>query len=154
MWRKRIKAKRLKTAKIDTLIGRKTTILGNIRFKGGLHVDGQVKGDVAAVDQDRSLLSLSESGAIEGEVHAPHAILNGTVIGDVHVDHHVELKPRARITGNVYYGVITLAPGANVNGNLIPDVGEEGHPLLPHRDPPAAETCDPSHDLAESSPDA
>ena len=111
--------KRIRSAKIDTLIGRKSVMLGDVRFAGGLHVDGTVKGNVLAEEDDVSVLTLSESGTIEGEVRVPNVVLNGTVIGDVHAKQHIELASNARITGDVYYNLIEMAMGAEVNGNLV-----------------------------------
>jgi len=111
--------KRIRTTKIDTLIGRKSELLGDIRFSGGLHVDGTVKGNVVAEEDASSVLTLSDSGTIEGEVRVPNVVLNGAVIGDVHAKQHIELASNARITGNVYYSLIEMAMGAEVNGNLV-----------------------------------
>jgi cytoskeletal protein CcmA (bactofilin family) len=111
--------KKIRTTKIDTLIGRKSEMLGDVRFSGGLHVDGTVKGNVIADEDASSVLTLSESGTIEGDVRVSHVVLNGTVIGDVHARQHIELASNARITGNVYYSLIEMAMGAEVNGNLV-----------------------------------
>ena len=111
--------KRIRTAKIDTLIGRKSEMLGAVKFSGGLHVDGIVKGNVVAEEDASSVLTLSETGIIEGEVSVPNVVLNGTVIGDVHARQHIELASNARITGSVYYSLIEMAVGAEVNGNLV-----------------------------------
>ena len=111
--------KRIRTTKIDTLIGRKSEMLGDVNFSGGLHVDGTVKGNVVSEEDPSSVLTLSETGTVEGEVRVPNVVLNGTVIGDVHAKHHIELASNARITGNVYYSLIEMAMGAEVNGNLV-----------------------------------
>jgi cytoskeletal protein CcmA (bactofilin family) len=111
--------KRIRTTKIDTLIGHNSEMLGDVRFSGGLHVDGTIKGNVVAEEDASSVLTLSESGTIEGEVRVPNVVLNGTVIGDVHARQHIELASNARITGNVYYSLIEMAMGAEVNGNLV-----------------------------------
>lgn len=109
----------IRATKIDTLIGRKSEMLGDVNFSGGLHVDGTVKGNVVSEDDPSSVLTLSESGTIEGDVKVPNIVLNGTVVGDVHAKHHIELASNARITGNVYYSLIEMAMGAEVNGNLV-----------------------------------
>ena len=112
-------SKKRKADKINTLVGRQTEIQGDIRFSGGLHVDGTVKGNVSADNDGRSLLSLSESGVIEGAVSVPYVVLNGTVAGDVLSSEHVELAAKARITGNVHYNLLEMAVGAEVNGQLV-----------------------------------
>lgn len=116
MWGK--KANKAKSARIGTWIGEESELAGDIRFSGGLHVEGRVTGNVIAEGAD-ALLMVSEKGRIEGEVRVPNIILNGTVTGDVHADEHIELGSSARVTGNVFYHLIEMAMGAEVNGNLV-----------------------------------
>jgi len=128
MWGNRKK----KVTRIDSLIGQNTEIHGNIIFNGGLHIDGIVKGSISAPDDSGSVLTLSEQGLIEGEVRVPNAILNGTIKGDVRAIEHVELALNARINGTVYYNLIEMAMGAEVNGSLIRSLdGTPDHPTLP-----------------------
>ncbi len=111
--------KKFKTTKIDSLIGKNTELFGDLRFAGGLHVDGSVKGNVVADNDSSSVLTLSDHGSIEGEVRVPNIVLNGVVMGDVYAHEHIELASGARVTGNVYYTLIEMAMGAEVNGNLV-----------------------------------
>ncbi|HHL45960.1 MAG TPA: polymer-forming cytoskeletal protein [Gammaproteobacteria bacterium] len=104
---------------MDTLIGEHTKIEGNVIFNGGLHIDGHVQGNVMTKPAADSVLSLSEVGVIEGEVHVANVVVNGTITGDVHALQKIELGPKARVTGNVYYKLIEMAMGAEVNGNLV-----------------------------------
>lgn len=126
MWGKN---KKQKATRIDTLVGQKTEIIGNIKFTGGLHIDGTIKGNVAADSDAHSMLSLSEQGTIEGEVKVPFVVINGVVIGDVHGSEHVELQSKARVAGNVYYNLIEMAIGAEVNGKLVHSPVNEDLPL-------------------------
>lgn len=116
MWGKSNGARR---ARIETLVGQHTEVHGNVRFSGGLHVDGTVKGNVVADPGGEAVLTVSEAGCIEGEVRVPTVILDGRVNGDVHAAERVELAAHARITGNVYYNLIEMAVGAAVNGKLV-----------------------------------
>ena len=107
-----------RNAQIDSLIGSGTVLHGDVHFKDGLHVDGVVKGNVVA-EGDSSMLTMSEQGRIEGEVRVHNIVLNGEVLGDVHAFEHIELAAAARVTGNVYYNLIEMAMGAEVNGSLV-----------------------------------
>ena len=118
MWSKNTKTNG-KTAKIDTLIGQNSELRGDVVFRGGLHVDGTICGNVSADPDTSSVMSLSERGVVEGDIRVPNVVVNGTVIGDVYVTEHIELAPHARITGNVYYKLIEMARGAEVNGSLV-----------------------------------
>jgi cytoskeletal protein CcmA (bactofilin family) len=108
-----------KSARVDSLIGINTEVEGNIEYRGGLHVDGKVKGNVISDKDKDSVLSVSESGVIEGDVRVSHIVLNGTVKGDVYALERVELAANARVTGNVYYNLIEMAMGSEVNGSLV-----------------------------------
>lgn len=119
MFKKSKPKKRKATARIDTLIGRHTHIKGDISFSGGLRIDGSVAGNIHATADSTSLLTLSDQGSIEGEVRVPNIIINGQVNGNLYASEHVELAPKARINGNVYYRMLEMAMGSEVNGHLI-----------------------------------
>jgi cytoskeletal protein CcmA (bactofilin family) len=113
------KRKPSRSAKIDTLIGAKTRINGDVEFIGGFHLDGYINGNVTAEPGADSLLSVSEQGCIEGSVIAPNVLLNGVVKGNIDASNRVELGSKAQVLGNVQYTVIETAVGAQINGKLI-----------------------------------
>ena len=41
------------------------------------------------------------------------------VDGDIHSDKHIELAAKARVTGSVYYKLIEMVLGAQVDGKLV-----------------------------------
>ena len=111
--------KKAGSARIDTIIGQHTHLQGDVRFSGGLHVDGKITGNVVAEPGTDAVLTVSELGRIEGEVRVPNLVLNGAVVGDVHASERVELAPQAKVTGNLFYHLIEMSMGAEVNGNLV-----------------------------------
>jgi cytoskeletal protein CcmA (bactofilin family) len=104
---------------IDTLIGADTRIEGDVHFSGGLRVDGTVRGKVTEPNTNASTLILSEHGRIEGPVNASKIVINGKVIGPVKADVFIELQPKARITGDVYYKSLEMHTGAVIEGKLV-----------------------------------
>ncbi|HEX2789871.1 MAG TPA: polymer-forming cytoskeletal protein [Steroidobacteraceae bacterium] len=106
--------------RIDTLIGRTASVQGDVEFAGGLHIDGRITGSVRATPGTSASLSVSEHGVIEGSVEAPHVVLNGRVNGDIIGSERVVLGGKARVRGNVHYGVIEMALGAEISGKLVP----------------------------------
>ncbi len=122
------KKKTFNAARIDTLIGQGTVINGDLVFSGGLHVDGKIVGDVLAEEGSEAMLILSEFGHIEGDVKVPNMVLNGEIVGDVFGSVRVELAPKSRINGSVYYNLIEMAIGAEVNGGLVHQSGESFPP--------------------------
>lgn len=84
---------------IKSLIAQGTRIDGNVLFHDGLRVDGDVVGDIRASDEQPSILVISESASVTGQIHADHVIINGRVKGPVHAFELLELQPKARIEG-------------------------------------------------------
>ncbi|MEE8119500.1 MAG: polymer-forming cytoskeletal protein [Gammaproteobacteria bacterium] len=113
--------------RMDTLVGPNTSVTGEIRFEGGLHIDGRVEGNVFS-QHDGSRVSLSEHGCIKGEVRVPTIFVDGTIEGDVYASVRIELGVHARINGNVYYSLLEMTSGASVNGKLVHK--PSGQPLL------------------------
>ena len=134
------KNKKRKPTTVDSLIGQNSQIIGDFRFSGGLHIDGTIKGNVLADEDDHAMLTLSDRGTIEGEVKVPFIILNGVVKGDVHAREHMELASSARVEGNVFYRLIEMSMGAEVNGKLVRIPEEDSAPLaLSHGAPEPAD---------------
>ena len=104
---------------INSLIGRETKIIGDMDFSGGLLIDGKIIGNVTASDDDTAMITINKHGYIQGEIQIPNVIVNGTVEGSIYAKNHVELAKDARIHGNVYYNLIEMAIGAEVNGKLV-----------------------------------
>lgn len=103
---------------IDTLIGSTTQINGDVRFSGGMRIDGHVKGNVVADTGQHSLLVISENARIDGEVRVAHLVTNGEINGSVFSAEMLEMQPRARITGDVNYKKLEMHAGALVSGKL------------------------------------
>lgn len=113
---------------VATLVGVGTRVDGDLAFRGRLHLDGAVVGDVAG-EAGASTLTIGADGLVEGAVTVDDLVLNGTVRGDVSARERVELGPTARVDGNVAYKVLQMAAGACVNGRLIHQPG--GQQALP-----------------------
>jgi cytoskeletal protein CcmA (bactofilin family) len=105
-------------AAITTLIAEGTMIRGDVEFAGGLHLDGFIEGAISAEGAD-AVLTLSDKGRVTGEIRTSNAVINGTVRGDIVIGERLELASSARIEGNVYYKVLEMAAGAQVNGQMI-----------------------------------
>jgi cytoskeletal protein CcmA (bactofilin family) len=127
--------KKSRTARITTVIGPSARVTGDIEFSGGLHLDGVVRGDVRSAPdaEDPTHLVLSDQGRIEGDVHVTNLLLNGAVVGDVYVSERLELAANAKVTGTVYYHLLEMAVGAQVNGQLVHREAEV--PRLEHNSP-------------------
>ena len=115
---------------IKSLIAEGSQITGNFTFTDGLRVDGDVIGNISATAGVASILVISESAHLVGEVAADHVIINGSVKGPVHARMMLELQPKACIEGDVQYAALEMHQGALITGQLRPILNAEEKPTL------------------------
>jgi cytoskeletal protein CcmA (bactofilin family) len=115
---------------IKSLIAHGSRIEGHVKFTDGLRVDGDIVGDIRANEDSPSILVISESASVHGEIHADHVIINGSVRGPVHASVLLELQPKARIEGDVHYKALEMHQGAIIAGLLQPVFNGEEKPVL------------------------
>ena len=111
----------IQATKLSSLIAEGVVITGDVSFGSGLRIDGRVVGNVIAQrveGQTRALLVLSDKGHIEGSVRCGDAVINGTVTGDLIVEHFLELQSSSRVSGTVQYQHLKMDVGAEVRGQL------------------------------------
>lgn len=113
-----------RSSKIDkgiTLVAANTEIAGDIHFQDQLYINGHVKGNVFADADGGATVVVSEEGTVSGEIRVPNIIINGKVEGNIYAIVHMELAPKAKVKGNVYYKLIEMQLGAMVDGQLVHD---------------------------------
>jgi len=103
---------------ITTLISKATEITGDVHFSGTLEVEGRIFGNIYAADDSSAEVRIRETGLVKGEIQAPMIIINGLVEGDIYSSNHLELAAKARVKGNVFYHLIEMVMGSEVNGSL------------------------------------
>jgi len=122
MFSKRKNSSSIKMTQLSSLIAEGVEITGDVVFTGGMRVDGRVNGNVIGRSLDGkapALLVLSDKGRIEGSVRCGDAVINGSVVGDLEVEHLLELQSEARVSGTIRYRQLQLDVGAAVQGQLI-----------------------------------
>ena len=94
-------------------IGHTTSIEGNIKSDGDLHINGSVKGIIHC----KGSISLGENGEIEGDVHSENAIIGGTVKGKLLVKNKITLESKSHLYGEMSCGRLIIEEGAVFAGN-------------------------------------
>jgi len=107
-----------------TLVSQDTVIVGDVRFSGNLDIEGLVQGNIVAEPGKDALVRLVGKGRVEGDIRVPCVIINGEIIGDVYSSKQLELASKARVKGNVFYTLVEMAAGSEVNGSLT-HLGED-----------------------------
>lgn len=109
---------------IKSLVALGCQLEGNFNFVDGLRLDGGIHGNILGHAERPSILVISETAVVVGEIHADHVIINGKVDGPVHARLMLELQPKARVTGDVTYKLLEMHQGAMIAGKLCPLLGE------------------------------
>jgi cytoskeletal protein CcmA (bactofilin family) len=109
---------------IKSLIAVGSHIEGHLKFTDGLRVDGEITGDIRSNSDQPSILVISETATVTGQIFADHVIINGRVIGPVHATQMLELQPKAQIVGDVFYKALEMHQGAVITGLLQPALQE------------------------------
>ncbi len=110
--------KNAKKLPIDSIIGSGMLFEGNIFFAGGLHIEGEVRGNINCEKNDEALLVVAETGKIIGEIDVRTVVVSGTIIGSVRAEDLLELQSTSNVTGDMYYSSLEMQPGALVQGRL------------------------------------
>jgi cytoskeletal protein CcmA (bactofilin family) len=121
-----------------SIIASDVEIVGNLNARVDLHIDGRIQGDVTCGN-----LVQGESSVISGKIIAESARLSGHVEGSIEATDLV-IEAKARITGDVVYTNLTIAPGGQIEGKFkhkssggapsinrtTVDVGKAADPLI------------------------
>lgn len=102
-----------------TLIANNCEMSGDVHFSDQLQVNGVVKGNLYAEDGSKARVTISEKGRIEGNIRVPNVLVNGKVDGDIYSSGHIELAAKAEVTGDIYYNLMEMVRGSNVEGKLV-----------------------------------
>src|SRR4029450_4481389 len=89
-----------------TTIGEELMITGGGRAKGGIHLDGQVQGDLHCIS-----LILGENARLEGNVIAEEAVIGGRLIGSVRA-RLVRLQAKSHVEGDLFHQSLAIDQGA------------------------------------------
>ncbi|MFQ5488732.1 MAG: polymer-forming cytoskeletal protein [Gammaproteobacteria bacterium] len=100
--------------RFDTLIGSDAQLQGVFEGSDNCIVNGVVKGDCRL----QGVLVLGRQATWKGNIHVAHAIISGTVEGDIVVQRKLELTATARIQGSISSPAIAIADGAIHAGDV------------------------------------
>ena len=95
---------------VPSIISATLHVTGNLKTDGDVQIDGEIDGDVQS-----KLLTLGESGVINGAIVADLARIAGTVNGSI-TARVVELGRSAKITGDINHFSLAIEPGAYIQG--------------------------------------
>ena len=102
-----------KAQAITTFIGSGTSIEGSIEFEQSLRIDGCVRGTISSAN---GTLVVGEGANIEADISVGHAIIMGSLQGNVDAARKIEIHAPSRIRGNIVSACISIDAGVQLNG--------------------------------------
>ncbi len=87
-------------------------IEGHYTFRGTAMLNGRFTGDITTADT----LIVGEHGIVKATIHAGTIIVSGEVAGEIVATQRVELRPTARVAGQIETPVLTVEDGATFDG--------------------------------------
>ena len=79
------------------LLSRGVSIVGSVKFRDELLIDGEVKGDI----ESTGTLTIGEHASIHGEVRSKSVTVQGTVEGNIFATERCELQAGCTLRGDI-----------------------------------------------------
>jgi cytoskeletal protein CcmA (bactofilin family) len=96
---------------VPSIIGPEMSIRGDLRSDGDLHIDGTVQGDIRVKH-----LIIGKEAVVRGDIEAMTVRIAGSVSGSVRA-REVLLTASAKMMGDVHHDVLSIEPGALLEGH-------------------------------------
>ncbi|MDR0305712.1 MAG: polymer-forming cytoskeletal protein [Chitinispirillales bacterium] len=95
------------------IIGPGSAFEGTINVPHSIRIDGSFKGKLITEES----ITIGDSGMVEAEIKAQSAFIFGKVIGNMYIEHRVELQASATVIGDLHAKELVINEGAVFHGN-------------------------------------
>ena len=102
-----------RSVKTTSFLGESTYLEGTLTIKGGLRVDGQIRGQV----HSESMITLGDNAVVEADITARTVISSGTIRGDIHLADYVQISLPGSIEGSIETRELILEKGVFFDGS-------------------------------------
>jgi cytoskeletal protein CcmA (bactofilin family) len=89
-----------------------TKISGKLHFEGAARIDGNIDGEI-----DGKEVTIGEGAVATAQIRADSIVVSGKVKGDITATQKIELRPTARIIGNITAPKVIVHDGAVFEGH-------------------------------------
>ena len=96
------------------ILGKGSRFEGKLSFDGTVRIDGEFKGDITSEGK----LVVGDNALIEGTIAVGIAVVSGAITGALEAKTLIELKPHARVNGDIVTGSLVIERGAQFDGTV------------------------------------
>lgn len=110
-------------------LDRGSKISGKLFFEGPVRIDGQVDGEISASDE----VTIGESAIVTAQIKAVSVVVSGKISGDIVASKRIEIRPTARVFGNLTTPALAVMEGALFEGHctMRPESAREERKVTP-----------------------
>ena len=94
-------------------LDRGSKITGKVSFEGPARIEGEVDGEIMAKDS----LAIGESAVVTAQIRAASVSVAGKVSGDIVATQRIEIRPNAKVSGNITAPILVVHEGAQFEGH-------------------------------------
>lgn len=98
----------------ETIIAHGVRVEGDFVSNGNVTIDGELTGSAHITES----LQVGETARIKAEVSAKTAVVSGEITGNIRIADRLEILETGKIYGDIEAQVLSIAPGAIVNGRI------------------------------------
>jgi cytoskeletal protein CcmA (bactofilin family) len=104
-------------------LDRGTRVSGKLSFDGPARIDGEVDGEIISKDS----LHIGETAVVTAQIKAAAIVVGGKVSGDITGSQKIEIRPSAKVTGNLAAPLLSIHEGAQFEGHcsMQPEAARE-----------------------------
>ena len=106
---------------INTIIGKGSSITGNLRINGFVRLDGDIDGNL---ETDGNII-IGDNARIKGDVKAKSVVVGGIVVGNFLAQESVKLLSNSAVLGDVISRKVQVEDKATFHGHCISIKDEE-----------------------------
>jgi cytoskeletal protein CcmA (bactofilin family) len=96
----------------NNLVGKGTSIIGDIKCEGDIRIDGTLLGNIVVSGK----LIVGETSEITGDIKANQAEVYGKIFGKLVIDDLLSIRSTGYVEGDLYAGNLQIEATAKFNG--------------------------------------
>ena len=118
--------KSFETKKVDTLIGKETSMKGQLEAKGIIRIEGAFEGEILTASD----VIIGEKAVVKADVHCYNATLAGRMEGNVNVENKLDIRANGILMGDIKAVILSIEDGAYFSGNCKMEIKDKKNDLV------------------------
>lgn len=99
---------------VSGFLDKGTNVTGELDFAGTLRIDGNFQGSISTGD----ILMIGEHAIVNADIRAGEVEIHGQFFGSIEAKRRVEISPSGRVCGDIHAPVLSMSPGAMLDGRI------------------------------------